>query len=196
MPKYTFLFRTKTHDDRDCCAYIQLSDLENKHLCCDGKFNIDGACYCVSLGGQYADYPYSKVDTYLTEEQYNRLLNPNKDDDFTDIIKALTSLEAADFYAEIIASEQEYIMEEYGLDVDDLETIYNEYYLDYRDRAIIGEVYKDAEEVGEVEADGYITRDMEHLMPYFDYKKYGEDIVSNSESYCELSDGRYVYLNY
>lgn len=193
-----FLYRTKEADDRDCCAYIDIADLEKMRICCDGKFNIYGACYSMSLGGGYANLSYSEIDTYLTEEQYNRLLNPKSDDDYTDIIEALQSTEAADFYAEIIASEQEYMMEEYGLDIDDISEIYDNYSLDYMDRAIISWVYENATAVGKAQMENSFSlhSEMEHLMKYFDYESFGEDIVNESEYYYELSDGRIVEFNY
>lgn len=199
----TFLYRTKAADDRDCCAYIDIADLKRSQTCIDGKFNICGACYSMSLGRRYSDHhnadlAYSEIDTILTEEQYNRLLNPKTDDDYTDIIKTLTSIEAADFYAEIIASEQEYMMEEYSLDIDDIEEIYYNYSLDYQDRAIIGYVYQDSSDLGYDEMENYFTecKMPDSLMNYFDYEKFGEDLVNESEFYLELSSGRVVYLNY
>lgn len=194
----TFLYRTKAADDRDCCAYIDIADLERSHTGIDEKFNICGACYSMSLGGRYANLAYSEIDTILTEEQYNRLLNPKAGDDYTDIIKTLTSIEAADFYAEIIASEQEYMMEEYSIDIDDIEEIYDNYSLGYQDRAIIGYVYEDSSDLGYAEMENYFAecKMPDRLMDYFDYKKFGEDLVYESEVYLELSSGRVVYLNY
>lgn len=194
----TFLYRTKAADDRDCCAYIDIADLERSQTCIDGKFNIHGACYSMSLGGKYANLAYSEVDTILTEEQYNRLLNPKVGDDYTDIIKTLTSIEAADFYEKIIASEMEYIQKEYGLNFEEIEEIYNNYSLDYQDRAIIGYVYQDSSDLGYAEMENYFAGSNlpDNLMNYFDYEKFGEDLVNESEFYLELSSGMVVYLNY
>lgn len=74
MGNKVFLYRTKEADDRDCCAYIDIADLEKMRICCDRKFNIYGACYSASLGGRYANLSYSEIETYLTEEQYNSCL--------------------------------------------------------------------------------------------------------------------------
>ena len=199
----TFLYRTKAADDRDCCAYIDIADLEKSHTCIDGKFNIYGACYSMSLGGKYADHhnadlAYSEVDTILTEEQYNRLLNPKAGDDYMDIIKTLTSAEAAEFVEEIFESEAEYIQEEYGLSYEEIEEIYNNYSLDYQDRAIIGYVYQDSSDLGYAEMENYFAeyKMPDSLMNYFDYERFGEDLVNESELYLELSSGMVVYLNY
>lgn len=101
------------------------------------------------------------------------------------------------FFAEILSGEQEYMMEEYDLTTDDIEEIYNNYSLEYMDRAIIRYVYNNAEDVGYEMIDScYSTKGMELLMNYFDYKSFGEDIVNDSENYLELDDGRIVELSY
>ena len=194
----TFLYRTKAADDRDCCAYIDIADLEKSRTCIDGKFNIHGACYSMSLGGKYADLAYSEVDTFLTEEQYNRLFNPKNGDNYTDIIKTLTSAEAAEFAEEIFESEAEYIQEEYGLSYDEVMEVYHNYAGDYQDRAIIGYVYQDSSDLGYAEMENYFAeyKMPDRLMDYFDYEKFGEDLVYESEIYLELSNGKVVSLNY
>lgn len=87
--------------------------------------------------------------------------------------------------------------DEYSLDDADIEKIFDEYYLDYRDRGIIGNVFKDVSELGYKEAWslGYIEKGSV-AERYFDYEKFGEDLVNENESYLELDDGRVVYLNY
>lgn len=199
----TFLYRTKAADDRDCCAYIDIADLKRSQTCIDGKFNICGACYSMSLGRRYSDHhnadlAYSEIDTILTEEQYNRLLNPKAGDDYTDIIKALTSIEATEFAEEIFESEAEYIQEEYGLSYDEVMEAYHNYPGDYQDRAIIEYVYQDSSDLGYAEMENYFaSRNLSNfLMDYFDYEKFGEDLVNESRCYLELSSGMVVYLNY
>lgn len=194
----TFLYRTKAADDRDCCAYIDIADLEKSHTCIDGKFNIYGACYSMSLGGEYADLAYSEVDTFLTEEQYNRLLNPKAGDDYTDIIKTLTSAEGTEFVEEIFESEAEYIQEEYGLSYDEVMEVYHNYAGDYQDRAIIGYVYQDSSDLGYAEMENYFAeyKMPDGLMHYFNYERFGKDLVNESENYLKLSSGMVVYLNY
>lgn len=194
----TFLCRTKAADDRDCCAYINIADLEKSQTCTNGKFNICGACYSKSLDERYADLAYSEIDTILTEEQYNRLLNPKAGDDYTDIIKTLTSIEAVEFAEEIFESEAEYIQEEYGLSYDEVMEVYHNYAGDYQDRAIIGYVYQDSSDLGYAEMENYFAeyKMPDSLMNYFDYERFGEDLVNESEFYLELSSGMVVYLNY
>jgi hypothetical protein len=194
MREYTFLYKENT-DDRDCVAYIDLTDLKNRHLCIDGKFNIHGACYCMSLCGRNHDVNYEDIKTILTEEEFNLLCNPDGTY-LAEIIKKLESEENQALFAEVIEEEKEYLMDEYGFDEDDIDQIFDEYYLEYRDRGIVGCVFDDAEDLGYEEAWslGYIERNSP-TERYFDFKKFGEDLLEE-ECYMQLSDGRIVSLMY
>lgn len=194
MSKYTFLYK-ENFDDRDCVAYIDLTDLKNRHLCIDGKFNIHGACYCMSLCGRNHDVNYEDIKTILTKEEFNLLCNPDGTD-LTSVIEKLESEENQALFEEVIEEEKEYLMNEYGFDEEDIEQIFDEYGLDYRDRGIVGCVFDDVEDLGYEEAWslGYIECDSP-MERYFDFAKFGEDLLEN-ECYMQLSDGRCVTLNY
>lgn len=193
MAKYIFLFKENETDDRDCVRYVELKNLKENHLCIDGKFNVHGACYSMSLKESDADY--ENITTILTEEEYKMLCNPNGVD-LTGIIEKLESEENEELFQKVIEEEKEYLMDEYGFDEDDVEQIFNEYYLDYRDRGIVGCVFKDAYDLGYEEAYsfGYVGNDTV-VERYFDFEKFGEDLLEE-EQYIELNDGRVVYLNY
>lgn len=195
MSKYTFLYKENT-DDRDCVAYIELDDLRKKHLCIDGKFNIHGACYSTSLGGSYHDVNYEDIKTILTKEEYELLCNPNGTD-LTIIIEKLESEENQALFEEVIEEEKEYLMDEYSLDEDDIETIFDNYGLDYRDRGVVGYVFKDAYDCGYEEAWslGYVNNNDSIASRYFDFEAFGEDLA-NDECHCQLADGRIVSLCY
>lgn len=194
MSKYTFLYKENT-DDRDCVAYINLKDLRENHLCCDGKFNIHGACYSSSLGGRFHNANYEDIKTILTKEEYELLCNPDGTY-LASIIEKLESEENQALFEDVIEEEKEYLMDEYGFDEDDIEQIFDEYGLDYRDRGIVGCVFDDAEDLGYEEAWslGYIQQNSP-MERYFDFEKFGEDLLEN-ETYMQLSDGRCVTLNY
>lgn len=193
MAKYTFLFKENGTDDRDCVRYIDLENLKNNHTCIDGRFNVHGACYSMSL--KEDDASYEDITTVLTEEEYKILCNPNGAD-LTWIIAKLESEENAELFEQIVEEEKEYLMDEYGFNEEDIEQIFNEYYLDYRDRGIVGCVFDDAYDLGYEEAYscGYVDRDS-IAERYFDFEKFGEDLIGE-ENYLELNDGRIVYLNY
>ena len=195
MREYTFLFKENRTDDRDCVRYIELENLKRNHVCIDGKFNVHGACYSRSLKEEDAEY--ENITTILTEEEYKILCNP-AGQDLTEIIKKLESEENKNLFNEIIEEEKEYLMDEYNLDEDDIETIFDNYGLDYRDRAVVGGIYDDTYDLGYNVAWslGYVDNDDSIMSRYFDFEKFGEDLVNDDEYYCQLADGRCVYLCY
>ena len=195
---YTFLYKDNT-DDSCCVAYIDLKNLKENHLCCDGHFNKHGACYSMSLmdDGKYGT-PYEDIETtILTEDEYHRLCNP-EGQDLAEIINKLESEENQKLFQEFIEEEIYWMEYEYRFDKYDIEDIFNEYYLDYRDRGIIGRVFKDTYECGYEEAwlVGYIDNKNDLISRYFDFEQFGEDLVRDGSYYCQLRDGRIVYLNY
>ena len=194
MREYTFLFKENGTDDRDCVRYVDLEDLKNNHVCIDGKFNVHGACYSKSLKEEDADY--ENITTILTEEEYKMLCNP-KGKDFTSIIAKLESKENENLFNEIIEEEKEYLMYEYNLDEDDIDRIFGNYGLDYRDRAVVGYVYDNTYDLGYNEAWslGYVNNNDSIVERYFDFESFGEDLA-DEEYYCELVDGRVVSLMY
>ena len=104
-------------------------------------------------------------------------------------ILALRNIEDTDewqvAYDELIARIAEY------------NSCFDEYYLDYRDRGIVGCVFDNTSDLGYEEAWqlGYIKNGDTIAERYFDYEKFGEDLLED-ENYFELSDGRVVTLNY
>lgn len=197
MSKYVFLYKENDSNDRDCVAYVELKSLKEKRLCIDGKINVHGACYSSSLGGRYNNPNYEDITTILTEKEFNALCNPDERD-WTNIIEKLQSEDNQELFDRIIEEEKEYMMEEYSLDEEEIEKIFNEYYLDYRDRGIIGCVFSDAYDCGYEEAwgCGYIDDKNEVQKRYFDFERFGQDLADEDERYLELDDGRIVVLNY
>ena len=212
MGNKIFLYREKSANDRDCCAYIERPSFECGHYF--GRIGIHGACYSSSLKAAYQD-----IDTILTETEYNKLLEYNKlinelgygitkDDEryqkglelireLEPIFDKLESDEASNFFDQIVDDEKQVIMSEYGLDEEELEMIINEYSLDYCDRGIIGYVWRDSEEL----AMEYLTSCYtipSYLEGYIDYERFGNDLVNEDydHRYIELSDGRIVEMNY
>lgn len=209
-----FLYKENT-EDRDCCAYVE-TRLER--FVCGHYFSkvvLRGACYS---GGDFA--PYENIKTILTKDEYEQLVQFNekitdlgcvttKDDDrynkgielyevIQPIFDKLLSEENEELFKQVVEEEKEYLMSEYSLNEDDIDTIFNNYGLDYRDRAVVGHVFKDVYDLGYEEAWslGYIDNRNSFMEKYFDFEKFGEDLANDSESYCKLTDGRYVYLCY
>ena len=89
-------------------------------------------------------------------------------------------------------------MNEYSLSREDIDFIFEEYYLDYQDRGIVGCVYEDVEDLGHEEFELFIgfAENISMVEKYFDFKAFGEDLVYESDSYIELPSGKCVSLNY
>jgi hypothetical protein len=77
---------------------------------------------------------------------------------------------------------------------EDLETIFNEYYQEYRDRAVVNYVYDNVEDLGRSRAEDFGVVE-EHYEQYFDFEEFGSDLL-NDEEYIKLSDGRVASVSY
>ena len=193
MREYTFLFKENGTDDRDCVKYVELDSIKKKHLCIDNHFNVYGACFSMSLKG---DVAYEDITTILTKEEYETLCNPIGVD-LSSIIVKLESEENEELFEKIKLEEREYLMDEYGFDEDDIDKIFGNYGLDYRDRGVVGCVFKDTYDAGYEEAWslGYVDVKDSIASRYFDFEAFGEDIADD-EYHVLLDDGRVVSLNY
>ena len=203
MSEHLFLYRIKNSDDRDCCAYI---DAVGPKFECNHYFssiNVCGSCYSSSEFPVYEeiisfnifikalDYGITKGDS-----RYNAGIKLI--DSIKHIYDKLKSDEAIAFFEKIQKSEMKYLKTEYDLSDRDIEEILNEYTEDFRDRSIVSYVYDDNEEAGREEAWqlGYVKDDDPISSKYFDYKKFGEDLVNYDNYFMELCDGRVVNLSY
>lgn len=208
-----FLYKDNS-EDRDCCAYIEDNPMRFECNHYFGSVILHGACYCNS---DFADY--EDIKTVLTKEEYQALIDFDKainelgysikvgDERYNkgiELCKAiqpvydkLLSEENELLFDEVQEEEKEYLIDEYNLDEEDIETIFNEYYLEYRDRSVVGYVFSDDYDLGYEEAFnfGYIDNNDSVASRYFDFEKFGEDL-KEEEQYCELSDGRIVSLCY
>ena len=214
MSKYLFLGRLKDQSDRDCCLYIEN---KNPRWQCDHYFEgitLHGSCFC------HSGFPdYDDLETVLSREEYKELIVYNGEigklghgikkaserykngcalsKEIQHIFDKLNSDEAKKFQGRIIEEEKKYLVDKYDISEEDVEEIFENYYLDYRDRSIIGCIYSNTSELGYDEAFnlGYIKPGDVILERYFDYEKFGEDLLKK-EQYMELSNGRVLYLNY
>lgn len=201
-----FMFREIDKDNRDCCSYLDAKYREGVlHL------NTCGACF---YGSSTRGLPnYDTIETVLTEEEYNAVsdyirvskgilsnfehLVKNSKPIVEQAIKKLQSDEGKEFFEKIMADEKEYLKEQWNLSDKDIEDIFDAYPYEYKDRAIVGVIYEDYYELGETEAlnVGYHLQSIGKIMDrYFNYEKFGEDLVEENGEYVELDDGRIVYL--
>jgi hypothetical protein len=206
-----FLYKIKDTDDRDAFAYIEDKPLRFECGHYFGSISLCGAAYS---GSDFADY--ADIVTILTEDEYDRLIAFDKaitdlgygikiDDarykrgielceSVSDIYDKLNGAENAALFDSLWEEEKEYMYNEYGLDDEDCEAIAAEYPLEYRDRAMVSCVFDSVKDCGYEEAQnfGHIP---EYLENYIDYESFGRDLINDSDSYFELSDGRVVYFN-
>lgn len=208
-----FLYKENT-ENRDCCAYIESNPMRFECGHYFGGVTLMGACYC------HHDFPnYDDVRTVLTKEEYNQLIAFNiliralgsgikKGDDrynkgvelckgIQPVFDRLLSYDNEEFFEKIQEEEKQYMMHEYNLSKADIECIFNEYYLEYRDRGIISYVFADDYECGYEEACncGYITNGNTVQERYFDFKQFGEDLADDDKRFLRLNDERIVCLN-
>lgn len=209
-----FLYK-KNVDDRDCCAYIEDKPMRFECGHYFGSIILEGACYSGKGFPEYED-----IKTILTKEEYDKLnafdtaiselgYGIKKGDDrynkgvelckeIQPVFDKLLSEENEELFKEVIEEEKEYMMNEYNLSEEDIEKIFNEYYLEYRDRGIIACVFENAYDCGYEEAWNccYIENGNTVQERYFNFEKFGQDLADEDENYLELNDGRIVRLNY
>ena len=188
MSKYVILYRVK--DSYYGCRYIEVNDDGTISTSCNGKPIISNTTY---VGGIYEDF--DDVETWLTEDVFNRMKNTDGTDTFSDVVDMIANGEHKEFEAYIRESELEKICEEYALDEDDAKDIikysYND---DYFDISIISHVWNNAYDIAENYIDECCNIES-WLTNYIDYDGLGEAII-NDGWYYELYDGRVAQYNY
>lgn len=198
MENTYFLLKTN-EDDRDCVKYIEIDTAEN-------RFHICGACFCGITQDEQQDIlnNFAELTTALTKDELTTLFEIDKKwykdrtaDDLSFLTQLKTKLESdlnKDIFSQVIEEEREYLKEEYSLTDNDLDTIFDYYGLDYKDRAVVCCVYEDYAELGENLFNCY-EKLPDNLQKYFDYESFGADLVDDY-NYIELQDGRIAELCY
>lgn len=213
--KYVFLLKTN-ENDRDCVKYLNLKSLGE--FSCGHYFSgvhITGACFS-GFEQELREMDYNSFETILTEEELKRLFEFNDKirelgygitegderyqqgiklkEEIQDIVEKLKSEDNQKLFEKVQQDEKEYLKNEYDLTDEDIKSIFDSYYLDYRDRAIVSYVWNSIEDcaVDEAYNFGYVT-DMNDR--YFNFEEFGNDLL-DGENYLELSDGKVVMFNY
>ena len=185
MSKNVILYRIK--DDE--CRYISISD---DVICVDyeGKPIVHNPCCSTRIKENFED-----VETWLTEDVFNRMKNTDGSDTFSDIVDMINNGEHKEFEEYIKANELEKICDEYNIDVDEAEeVIWNYYDNDYFDSTIIAYVWDSHYDIAESYVDECCNVES-WMYNYIDFDNMGEDIASERGMY-ELYDGRIVeYAN-
>lgn len=204
-----FIFKETNTDDRDCVNYIKRPKFECGHYF--GCLNLQGACFSMSL-----KFP-KNIKTVLTKNEIMQLLNYNIEkeklgcgikkgsrkykkglkllEEIEPIFLKLESKENQKLFEEVEKEEREYLHEAEQLTDENIDEIFNQYYLEYRDRGCIGSTYDDKEELGKEMLDVYYSELDDNIKRHFDYESFADDLLSG-DSYIELDNGQCVSLNY
>lgn len=203
-------------NDRDCVKYIDTEEIGAFE--CGHYFvglRINGACFSGYLE-EIKEQNFKNITTILTEEELKRLFEFDEKihelgygivqgdkryqkglkykAEIQDIIDKLNGKDNEKLFEKVQEEEKEVLKKEYDLTDEDIDYIFDNYSLEYRDRGIICCIWRDIDECAydEAESMGYVNRGNDR---YFDYEAFGEDLL-NSEDYLELEDGRIVELSY
>ena len=188
MSKYVILYRII--GEHDGCRYTELNSDGTIYVNCSGKPIVSNAGCVTGI-----DESFYEVETWLTEDVFNRMKNADGNDTFSDVVDMIANGEHKEFEKYIRESEIEMICEEYRLDREDVEEVlYNYQNNDYFDMNIIANVWSDAYDIAEHYIDECCRIDT-WLTNYIDYERLGEAIVEEGY-YYELANGRVVEYNY
>ena len=209
-----FLAKELNSDDRDIVKYIEFNGFECGHYF--SGLHIVGACFSGHKEElkNIVENDFESLETILTRDEFIKLFELDrqlddlgfgieKDSDrynkgmeiiaeFENTIgKKLLSDENKKLFEKVVADEKEYVKNEYDLTDEEVEEIFDNYGLEYQDRAIVGTIFSDKYDMIEEEkfSFGYDKQ------PYFDDESFGNDLLE-SESYLELESGRIVYYCY
>lgn len=214
MRNRIFLAKEKNSDDRDIVKYIEFNGFECNHYF--GGLHIEGACFS-GFEKELRDLVennFEELETILTKdefiklfklndelkalgygiekdsEKYNKGLEIIKEYENT-IEKRLLSNENKELFEKVIADEKEYVKNEYNLSDLEVDDIFENYGLEYQDRAIIGRIFKDFDDMVYEEKFNFSYDEQ----PYFDDESFGYDLLE-SENYYKLDSGKIVSYNY
>lgn len=203
------------NNDRDCCKYIEFAGFECGHYF--GGIRISGACFCgfeKELRDE-VENNFENIETILTKEEFKKLFSLHDDikalgygiekdsekyeeglkiiQEYQNTIREkLLSEENEKLFEKVVKDEKEYIKNEYNLTDDEVEYIFDHYNGDYKDRAIVGYIYDDADEFVAEEkwSLGYDKQ------PYFDDDAFLKDLLADDYYYLELESGKIVSYSY
>ena len=214
MRNRLFLAKVKNSDDRDIVKYIEFTGFECNHYF--GGLHIEGACFSgfEKEFRNLVENNFEELETILTKDEFIKLFKLNdelkalgygieKDSDKYNkgleiikeyentIEKKLQSNENKELFEKVIADEKEYVKNEYNLSDLEVDDIFENYGLEYQDRAIISHIFRDFDDMVYEEKFNFGYDEQ----PYFDDESFGYDLL-NSENYYKLDSGKIVSYNY
>lgn len=189
MNKYIILYRIK--NEYDGCRYIELNNDGTIHLDYHNKPIVSNACCVHRIHENFED-----VETWLTEDVFNRMKNTDGSDTFSDVVDMIVNGEHKEFETYVRETEIEKMCEEYALDEEDVKEVLGDNNdNNYFDVSIIAKVWNGAYEVAQNYVDNCYNINS-FLANYIDYDGLGEAIVEDDGYYYELYDGRVIEYSY
>ena len=214
MRNRLFLAKVKNSDDRDIVKYIEFTGFECNHYF--GGLHIESACFSgfEKEFRNLVENNFEELETILTKDEFIKLFKLNdelkalgygieKDSDkynkgleiikeYQDTIeKKLQSNENKELFEKVIEDEKEYVKKEYNLSDLEVDDIFENYGLEYQDRAIISHIFRDFDDMVYEEKFNFGYDEQ----PYFDDESFGYDLLEN-ENYYKLDSGKIVSYNY
>jgi hypothetical protein len=169
MSEYVFMFKENGTNDRDCVKYIEserLGKLECGHYF--PSINLNGSCFSTSF--KIDEIDFNNITSILTKEDFLKLDNYNKQ--INNLGYGITS------------GDERYLK---GIELyNEVKEIFNKLLSKENEDLFLQVQEEEAENLG------YVTKENNR---YFDYEKFGEDLLE-SENYLELSNGRIISYLY
>ena len=214
MNNRLFLAKVKNSDDRDVVKYIEFTGFSCNHYF--GGLHIGGACFTgyEEEFRNLVENNFEELETILTKDEFIKLFKLNnelktlgygieKDSDKYNkgleiikeyentIEKKLQSNENKELFEKVIADEKEYVKNKYNLSKLEIDDIFENYGLEYQDRASISYIFRDFDDMVYEEKFNFGYDEQ----PYFDDESFGYDLLE-SENYYKLDSGKIVLYNY
>lgn len=212
--KRLFLAKVLNDDDRDVVKYMEFNGFECNHYF--GGLQIKGACFSGfdKEFREQVENDFDSLETILTKDEFKKLFELNDEikalgygiekdsekykkgmeiiEEYQNTIeKKLLSNENKELFEKVINDEKEYVGKTFDLGELEVDEIFDNYGLEYQDRAIVACVFNDFDDMVEQEKWSFGYEDIK----YFDDEAFGYDLL-NGEGYLQLSSGKIVSYNY
>lgn len=209
-----FLAKELNNNDRDIVKYLEFNGFECGHYF--SGLHIVGACFS-GFEKEFREKvktDYENIETILTKEELEQMFELNdelkelgygikknsvKYNKGMEIIKKfentigkkLLSDENKKLFEKVVVDEKEYVKNEYNLTDEEVDEVFDNYELEYQDRAIICTIFDNFYDMVYEEkiSFGYNNQ------PYFNNKSFGKDLLSIRD-YYKLKNGKIVYYSY
>lgn len=185
----TFLLK----DNKDNVVYY----IDVNHMrTASGKLRVHGPSFSATLAVD--DIDSDNITSILTKEDFELLV----DTDDPSVIAKLQSKDNEALFEQVQKEEAEYLIDEYGLDENEVAYIFevsSDITRGYKDRDVVVAIFQNAKDLGyeTMLSWDYMNRFNRDVMErFFDFEGFGEELWETCDEYVKLSDGRIIEINY